>query len=255
MSTLELESGISIYYRMVDGAPGRPYLVFLHEGLGCTEMWKQFPDNLCRETGCPGLIYDREGYGRSSGLRKDRTVHYLHDYALGELPEVLNALIPGQPYILIGHSDGGSISLIFGAEKPALLKGIITEAAHVFVDLLTVTGVREADNAYDKGGFKGLSKYHGKKTHRIFKGWSDTWLSPWFRSWNIEYILPSVECPVLVIQGKDDHYGTLGQVESIVSKVSGRSGRFLVPGCGHSPHLDQPDAVTEKMMHFIKELI
>lgn len=239
---------------MLDGKPDRPYLVFLHEGLGCTDMWKTFPEDLCTAAGCPGLVYDREGYGRSSRLRKKRTVHYLHDYAFNELPRVIDALIPEKPFILIGHSDGGSISLIFGSEKPVYLKGIVTEAAHVFVDLLTTNGVKEADTAYDEGRFKGLDKYHGDKTDQIFKAWSETWLSSWFRHWNIEYLLPSVKVPVLAIQGKEDHYGTLQQVESIVTGVSGRSWHYHVPRCGHSPHLDQPGLVIKRICAFIKKM-
>ncbi len=244
-----------IYYEEIEGDPEYPLLVFLHEGLGCCAMWKDFPRQLCRKTGCPGLIYDRLGYGRSSPMMSPRTIHYIHDSALQELPGVLEKCIPRRPFVLIGHSDGGSISLIFGAERPAGLKGIITEAAHVFVEPLTVAGIHRVDEAYKKGEMKGLAKYHGDKTDGIFRAWADTWLSDWFRPWNIEYLLPSIECPMLVIQGRADQYGTERQVEVIVSKVSGRAESVLLDNCGHSPHGEMPEAVLGVMTGFVRQIV
>lgn len=244
-----------IYYEEIEGDPEYPTLVFLHEGLGCCAMWKDFPRQLCRKTGCPGLIYDRLGYGRSSPMTSPRTIHYIHDSALQELPGVLERCIPRRPFILIGHSDGGSISLIFGAERPAGLKGIVTEAAHVFVEPLTVAGIRKVDEAYKTGEMKGLAKYHGDKTDGIFRAWADTWLSDWFRPWNIEYLLPSIECPMLVIQGRADQYGTERQVEVIVSKVSGRAESVLLDNCGHSPHGEMPEAVLGVITGFVRQIV
>jgi pimeloyl-ACP methyl ester carboxylesterase len=214
-------------------------------------MWKRFPKRLCNRTSCPGLVYDRLGYGQSSPLRRTRTIHYLHDYALKELPQVIDALIPNKPFILIGHSDGGSISLIFGAEKPPYLKGIITEAAHVFVEKETLDGIRKADEAFEKRKLSALFKYHGEKTPCIFKAWSATWLSQWFKSWNIESLLPSIEVPMLVIQGGDDPYGTKAQVDSIVSKSAGKAVPSLVENCGHSPHQELPELLLEIISQFI----
>lgn len=218
-------------------------------------MWRNFPERLCRVTGCPGLLYDRTGYGKSSPLNSARTIHYLHDYALNELPEVIKTVIPDRPHILIGHSDGGSISLIYGAERNPHLKGIVTEAAHVFVEPETIRGIREADEAYEQGKFGGLYKYHGEKSHTIFKAWSETWLHDGFRHWNIEYVLPSIECPILATQGMDDQYGTEHQVNSIVCKSSGPSEAFLIENCGHAPHRDRPDKMLEIISRFIEETI
>lgn len=254
MPTLTLRRNRTIYYELIEGHPDKPLLVFLHEGLGCTAMWQGFPKTLCHKTGCPGLVYDRQGYGRSSPLVADRTIHYVHDYALCELPRVLDAVIPGRPYILVGHSDGGSISLIFGAERPPLLKGIVTEAAHVFIEPETLEGIRVADAAFDRGKFKGLNKYHGDKTRQTFKAWSETWLSERFRYWNIEYLLPSINCPMLVIQGRQDQYGTERQVNAIVNKSSGSAEAFIVESCGHAPHLEKPDVVIEKIAGFVAEI-
>ena len=197
------------------------------------------------------MLYDRAGYGRSSPLSSARTIHYLHDYALSELPEVIKAVIPGRPHILVGHSDGGSISLIYGAERSPLLRGIITEAAHVFVETETINGIREADKAFGQGKFGTLNKYHGEKTRTLFKAWSETWLSDWFRHWNIEYLLPSITCPILATQGLDDQYGTEHQINTIVAKSSGRCESFLVENCGHAPHREQPETMIEILSRFI----
>jgi len=248
---MQLNRGQQIHYRLIAGAGDRPYLIFLHEGLGCVAMWKGFPDRLCGLTGCPGLVYDRLGYGQSSPASGARTINYLHDYALNELPKVIEAVIPAKPYILIGHSDGGSISLILGAAKPPLLKAIITEAAHVFVELETVAGIEVAHAAYTTGKLNGLTRYHGDKTDTIFSAWADTWRSEWFARWNIEDLLPSIACPVLAIQGADDKYGTARQVDSIVSKSSGVAVPMLVEDCGHAPHQEQPEKVLQAMADFI----
>ncbi len=252
MSFLRLNSDDRIYYTLIEGISDAPYLVFLHEGLGCIPMWQDFPRRLCQKTGCPGLLYDRTGFGKSSALTSTRTVHYMHDSALYELPEVIEAIIPKREYILIGHSDGGSISLIFGAQRSPLLRGIVTEAAHVFVESETLTGIRAADAAFERGQFKGLYKYHGEKTDQLFKAWSTTWLSKWFQWWNIEYLLPSVICPLLVIQGMDDQYGSQNQVDSIISKSSGAADSYMVENCGHSPHLEQTEMLIARISRFIE---
>ena len=200
------------------------------------------------------MLYDRAGYGRSSPLSSARTIHYLHDYALNELPEVVNALVPGRPHILVGLSDGGSISLIYGAERSPLLRGIITEAAHVFVETETINGIREADEAFGQGKFGALYKYHGEKTRTLFKAWSETWLSDWFRHWNIEYLLPSISCPILATQGMDDQYGTEHQINTIVAQSSGRCESLLVENCGHAPHREQPEVMIDIFSRFVGDI-
>lgn len=254
MPNLKIDDNNSLNYQLIPGHRGAPYLVFLHEGLGCIAMWKKFPTLLCRNTNCPGLVYDRLGYGRSSPLNKARTVHYMHEYALNELPNILGKIIPNKPYILIGHSDGGSISLIYGAGHPERLKGIITEAAHVFVDPETIAGIKNADEAWAKGFLKGLSKYHGYKTEIMFKAWSVTWLSNWFRSWNIEDLLPDIEVPLLVIQGADDQYGSINQVNSITSKTSGCSQLEIIENCRHAPHLEAEETILRLMSDFVSQV-
>jgi pimeloyl-ACP methyl ester carboxylesterase len=250
---LILRKHYNLHYQRIEGDKDKPVLVFLHEALGCTAMWRDFPELLCRATGCAGLLYDRLGHGKSSPLQEDRTIHYLHDLALQELPLLLEKLIPRKPYILIGHSDGGSIALLFGAARPSLLQGIITEAAHVFVDEETLTGIQTALQAWQKGKLAGLYAYHGKNTETIFTAWHKTWLSSWFRSWNIEYALPSITAPVLALQGKNDQYGSLDQVRAITSGASPQARSAIIAGCAHIPHLEAQSTVVDLMARFITE--
>ncbi len=217
-------------------------------------MWGDFPAKLCATTGCSGLVYDRLGYGKSSPLKHTRTIHYLHGYALYELPELLEKLLPDTPYILIGHSDGGSIGLIFSAERPPLLQGIITEAAHIFVEEQTLAGIKVANDAWARGKLRGLSKYHGDKTVTLYHAWSQTWLSDWFKSWNIEYLLPSIEAPLLVIQGADDQYASPDHAACIASKTSGYAHMEIVDTCAHVPHIEAQAVVLQLMADFIARI-
>nr|WP_229499119.1 alpha/beta hydrolase [Pseudoduganella ginsengisoli] len=250
---VELQGYGRLHYEWIAGPEQRPVLVFLHEGLGCTAMWKAFPQQLCAMTGCPGLVYDRLGYGLSDPLVKPRSVLYLHETTLVELPAVLDPLLQGRPYIVIGHSDGGSIALLHGATQPAGLLGIITEAAHVFVEDVTLDGIRTALQAWDAGKLRGLERYHGDKTSTIFHAWADTWLTPSFAQWNIEGVLASIACPVLALQGEGDQYGTAAQLESIAARAP-RALPHMLPDCGHTPHLENPEATLAAMSAFIARL-
>ncbi|KAB8042450.1 alpha/beta fold hydrolase [Janthinobacterium aquaticum] len=251
MPFLNLNADDDLYYELIEGDPARPWLVFLHEGLGSCAMWKDFPAQLCQLTGCRGLLYDRLGYGQSSPLRAQRQIHYLHDYALRELPQVLDHLLPGQEYFLIGHSDGGSIALIHAAQQPPRLRAIITEAAHVYVEAVTLDGIRAADAAFGAGKLRALSKYHGEKTEAIFKAWSQTWLSYGFQFWNIEYLLPSIECAALIVQGSEDQYASAAQVDAIVAQALNAM-PAMIEQCGHAPHHEQPQALLALMDGFLQ---
>ncbi|MBM9536980.1 alpha/beta fold hydrolase [Desulfobulbus alkaliphilus] len=254
MSTLKIDDDYHLYYELYQGRPDHPWLIFLHEGLGSVAQWRNFPEQLCRKTSCPGLVYDRIGHGRSTSLRSKRTIHYLHEAALWELPRVLSALIPDHPFILIGHSDGGSISLILGAEQPANLRGIITEAAHVFVEPVTLEGIRGAADTFSRETQTKLHQHHGDKTVDLFTAWSATWLQPWFSFWNIEYLLPAIQVPLLALQGRDDHYGTPAQVEAIVAGTAGRATPIMMEDCGHAPHLEFPELTLDLMSCFVNRI-
>ena len=238
-----------------EGGNPRSTLVFLHEGLGSIEMWHDFPAILAKTTGCDCLIYDRWGHGRSDPLDVKRTLRYVHDEALDSLPEVLDHFhVDGA--ILIGHSDGGSIALIFAAEYPERVRGMITEAAHVFVEEITLQGIREALEIYNSTDLnQKLARYHGDNTEKIFRAWHETWLQPEFKSWDIQDCLAKITCPILVIQGEDDQYGTAAQVEAINNQVTGQSEALLIPNCAHIPHKEAKDKVAQEMTEFILGLL
>jgi pimeloyl-ACP methyl ester carboxylesterase len=229
-------------------------LVFLHEGLGSITQWRDYPLAVSRAAHLQAVVYERGGYGNADPLDGPRSVRYIHEEALQSLPEVLRQLQIDDA-ILIGHSDGGSIALIFAAVWPEKIRGIITEAAHVFVEEATLAGIREAVRIYTSTDLPDrLSKYHGSNTEAAFRGWSDTWLSPAFRDWNIEEYLPGVRCPVLAIQGFDDEYGTPAQVEAIVNGVSGPATPLILKDCGHVPHHQARERVLAEMTRFILDL-
>ena len=231
-----------------------PTLVFLHEGLGSIGQWRDFPFLVSRATGLPALIYDRWGHGKSDPLTGPRNVRYMHDEALTALPEILNQLHT-EKTILIGHSDGGSIALLFAAEYPERISGIVTAAAHVFVEDITIKGIREAVRVFETTNLpERLRPYHGDNTESMFRGWADIWLAPEFRDWNIEAHLPAVTSPVLALQGINDEYGTPAQVNAIVRQVSGPVEGLLIPDCGHIPHHQARERVLSEIIRFITSL-
>ncbi len=229
-------------------------LVFLHEGLGSIEQWRDFPRLLAEATGMRALLYDRYGFGGSDPLKEPRDRMYLQREAHESLPAVLESCKVDKP-ILIGHSDGGTIALLYAARFPESARGVITEAAHVFVEEVTVAGIVEAVAAYETGTLREkLTRFHGDRTDAMFRGWSDTWLTPEYREWNIESILEAIDCPVLAIQGENDEYGTIAQLQAIAGKVSGRSEYLLIPDCGHIPHHQARIQVLREMTQFIDGL-
>ena len=254
MSFVECRDGASRYYELIRGDEDKPVLVFLHEGLGCAAMWKNFPAALCESTGCQGLIYDRLGYGKSEAFTTPRTIHYLHEAALFELPALIESLIPKRDYILLGHSDGGSIALIHAAAKVNHLCGVVTEAAHVSVEAKALAGIRSAVDAFQRGELRGLKKYHGDKTDDVFYAWADIWQAPSFIHWNIEYLLPAIDVPLLVAQGEFDEYGTEAQVDSIVRQCAGKTEKLLIDNCGHTPHHETSDLVIDAFTAWISKL-
>lgn len=233
----------------------RPTIIFLHESLGSVELWRDFPKKLGKLTQCNVLVYDRQGYGKSAPFSfADRKTDYLEREA-----DILKLLIEHwklKDVILFGHSDGGSIALIAAAKYPSHIRGVITEGAHIFVEEITLQGIREAVKAFHATNLKQrLQKYHGDKTEAVFWAWANTWLSDEFRSWNIENFLPRINCPVLVIQGEDDKYGTRQQVNGIVSQVSGQATELIIPSTGHTPHREAKEVVLNHATSFIKQLI
>ncbi len=228
-----------------------PTLVFLHDALGSIAQWKGFPASLVQATGLKGLVYDRWGYGLSEPLELPRPKTYLDREATQFLPAVLKACQIDKP-ILIGHSDGGTIALLYSAAFPHKTVACITEAAHVFVEDITLSGIRATVQAWKSTELpERLAKYHGKKTETVFRGWSETWLRGDFRDWSMLDRLGQITCPLLVVQGTDDEYGTAAQVEAIVQGTNGEATPVFIADCGHNPHAQASDVTLKAMARFI----
>lgn len=233
----------------------KPTIVFLHDSLGCTTLWRDFPAALSDTTQYDVLMYDRQGYGRSdafSNHTRNNNYMELEAVVLNELLQELHV----KNAILFGHSDGGSIALIAASKYPDRVAGVITEGAHICVEDLTLDGIRRAKEAYDNTDLKTrLQKYHGDKTDAMFYAWADTWLKPSFRNWNISDFLPGITCPLLVIQGEDDEYGTLKQVNDIIAGISGRAEELIISGVGHTPHKEARNEVLSGSASFINSIL
>lgn len=233
------------------GAPARPQLVLLHDSLGCITLWRDFPEQLAHATGLTVLAYDRRGYGQSASFGPEpRTSRYLEEEA-HNVNQVLAACGITRA-VLVGHSDGGTLALLAAALEPARTVAIITVGAHVFVEDVTLAGIRAAQEQYRTTDLPArLARYHGPKTEAVFRAWADTWLAPSFRTWNVESYLPRISCPVLVLQGSDDEYGTAAQVTAVAGQVAGPATAHLLPGLGHSPHRQAPAAVLALVATFL----
>jgi len=238
------------------GSPGSgPPLILLHEGLGSVAAWRGFPEALAGSTGRAVFVYSRRGYGLSDPLPGPLTPSFMHDEAR-LLPAVLQAAGISDP-VLIGHSDGASIALIHAAapaapapDTPA--RALVLLAPHVFVEEETLAGIREVSTRYHAGDFGARwRRTQGEHADRTFAAWTEVWLSPAFRDWNIEAGLPRIRCPVLAIQGEDDQYGTTRQLGAIRAGVGGAVDTLLLPSCGHAPQRDRPKETLEAIRRFV----
>lgn len=250
--------GIRLPARWLRPAPSRagaPVLVFLHEGLGSIGLWKDVPEALCRATGLPGFVFERQGHGNADPLPGwPRPVGYLEEQAGQVLPKML-AAAGIETFVHVGHSDGGSIALLHAALRPPGLLGAVTEAAHVFVEEITLAGIRDARVAYLEGGLKQrLERWHGPNTDGVFWGWNATWLEPAFAAWTMRDRLPAIQCPLLVLQGADDEYGSPAQVEAIAQGTGGPAIPLLIPDCGHVPHHQARPVVIDAITAFVRGL-
>jgi pimeloyl-ACP methyl ester carboxylesterase len=233
-----------------------PCMVFLHEGLGSVAMWRDFPDRLCQAAGMRGLVYSRPGYGQSTARTAD--VHwqpdFMHRQALEVLLVLLNAVgldVDKQPPWLFGHSDGGSIALIYAMHHPAQLAGAIVVAPHISVEDVAIASIQRARTAYLETDLRErMQRYHADPDS-AFWGWNDIWLSPGFRPWRIDDQLASIVCPLMAVQGTDDEYGTLEQIRGIARKVL-QCELLELARCRHSPHKDQPDLLIRAATRFIQ---
>lgn len=232
-----------------------PTLVLLHEGLGCVDLWKDFPSRVQEETGLNVFAYSRAGYGRSDQVDLPRPLTYMHHEGLSVLPQVLDAAGLSN-VVLLGHSDGGSIALInAGGVNDPRVRGVMTMAAHVFNEDICVENIEYAKKFYETGNLReGLKRYHGDNVDNAFLGWNGAWLDPGFLEWNLEEFLPKIKVPTMVIQGIDDEYGTLRQVDAICNQVGGATEKLVLDACKHSPHKDQPDAIIKSIKQFTSQV-
>ncbi|MCL2831449.1 MAG: alpha/beta hydrolase [Betaproteobacteria bacterium] len=226
-------------------------LVLLHEGLGSISLWKDFPQRLAKATQRPLLVYSRYGYGESDVLTEPRLPSYMHHEALTVLPQLLDALEVTRP-VFVGHSDGATIALIYAAESGRPVDAIVAMAPHEFVEEKTLAALREAREFYKTSDLPArLGRHHQDADRTFYYGWNDIWLSPEFRDWDIRALLPSITCPVLALQGIQDEYASMEQIDVIGRSIPGA--RLLkIDQCGHSPQRDQPQAVIDAIAGFLR---
>jgi pimeloyl-ACP methyl ester carboxylesterase len=273
-------AGRRLEYEWIGPGPeAAPTLVFLHDGLGCVGTWRDFPAALAAATGCGALVYSRSGYGGSQALPGPWPRRFMHDEALEVLPAVLAALCVRDGF-LVGHSDGGSISLIYAASLAAApgsrprahrshrsrrsqpshasnwLRGIVLEAPHVYVEAASLESIAKLPGLYRHTDlWPRMVRYHGANAENCFDSWVDAWLRPEFLSWSIVDLLSKVRCPVLDIQGDDDAFGTAAQLEAIASGCGGPTEILVLPGCGHTPHHQQREETLAAMIRFLRPLL
>jgi pimeloyl-ACP methyl ester carboxylesterase len=238
-----------------------PTLVFLHDGLGCIDTWRDFPATLAAATGCGALVYSRAGYGGSEAMPGPWPASFMHDQAWEALPAVAAALGVRDGF-LVGHSDGASIALIHGAgdggpRSPGeWLRGMALEAPHIFVEPVALESIGKLPGLYRQPDlWQRLARHHGANAESCFESWVEVWLRPEFRSWSIAELLPRVRCPVLAIQGESDPYGTLAQLQAVAAGCGGPTETLLLPGCGHTPHRQQRAPTLEAMTGFLRRLL
>ncbi len=246
-------NGVSLEYRLIAGDPVKPTLVLLHEGLGCVALWRDFPDRLAAATRNPVFAYSRAGYGGSDAIELPRPLEYMSVEATEVLPHVL-ARTNITEFILIGHSDGASIALVYGGNFNVRgLRSIVVMAPHIFAEQYGIDSIAAIAESYADGDLRRrLEKYHGANVDCAFRGWCDSWLNPDFMQWTIEHELGGIDVPILQIQGRDDEYGTAEQLTRIESGVVAKVETLVLDGCGHAPHLECPDETLAAIAAFCR---
>ncbi|MGR8950527.1 MAG: alpha/beta fold hydrolase [Gammaproteobacteria bacterium] len=235
------------------GDPGLPALVLLHEGLGCVELWRDFPLKLNQKTGRSVVAYSRRGYGGSDSVDLPRPIDHMQREAREFLPPLLDKLGKNKP-ILVGHSDGATIALEFAAAFPGDLSALILFAPHVFVEDFALAAIRAIDERFHDGGLKEkLRRYHGLNVETAFRGWCDTWLHPQFKKWSMEHLLEHIAVPILQFQGLSDEYGSPAHVRSIEQHVRADVDTVLLENCGHAPQFEAADHALSAICAFLRQ--
>jgi pimeloyl-ACP methyl ester carboxylesterase len=234
---------------VLDIPGGRPALLLMHEGLGSVGLWRSFPYELAAATGRRVVAFSRYGHGQSDPPPKARTPSFMHEEARQVLPELIAARGLDDA-VLVGHSDGASIALIYAAEHAC--RAVVAIAPHVFVEDMCLREIRRARDAYAEGGLRDALARHHRDPDAAFFGWNDVWLHPEFPGWDIRPLLPRIRCPLLLIQGKQDQYGTMAQLDAISSAVAGPVTRVELD-CRHSPPSERPDETIAAIAQFLVE--
>ncbi len=231
-----------------------PTIVLLHEGLGCVALWRDFPTALAEATGFGVLAYSRAGYGASDPARLPRPLDYMTREATEVLPEVL-AAVGFRRGILLGHSDGATIAALYaGGVSDHRVRGLILMAPHFFTEPMGLAEIARAKAAYDSGDLRSrLAKYH-QNPNNAFRGWNDVWLDPDFRAWDVSDAIDHLRVPTLAIQGRDDPYGTLDQIDTLEARSYAPVDRMILDGCGHAPFKEAPDAILAEIAAFSTRL-
>ena len=256
---IAIDSKVTLAYQLIDKQnSAKPLLVFLHEGLGSIAQWKKFPEMLCNTLNLDGLVYERYGYGHATSLQEERTSDYLDVEGNYFLPKLIeNLQLTNRELILVGHSDGASIALIYASLFPKNIKMVVSMAAHVFNEQISVDSIIKLKKAYQSNDKlkKSFEKYHFDHTDSTFYAFANTITHPSFKEWNIEHYLPQITAPIFAIQGFDDEYGTELQVDAIVNKSPNKANsKLMIKNCGHSPHLQMQPLVVSKIVEFYTKI-
>ncbi len=253
------EKTISIEYQLLHPErTDRPLLVFLHEGLGSVAMWKDWPAKVCSVLQCRGLVFSRYGYGKSTPRPANEKwppdfMHYQAQQFMPTFFKALNIDTRRDRPILVGHSDGASIALLYAAAFPDHTQALVVMAPHLFVEDVTVQNIELAKSTYLSTNLpEKLARYHND-VESAFWGWNDVWLSAPFREWTIEEHMAQIRCPVLAIQGRKDEYGSLAQIEGIAERAPDVQ-LYVIDDCRHSPHRDKPEQTTDAIAAFVRGL-
>lgn len=253
---LQIEAGgKTLEARCFGPAPGaRPTIVMLHEGLGSVSLWRDFPERLAERTDCGVFVYSRAGYGQSDAAELPRPLDYMTREAVDVLPLVLDA-IGFQEGVLLGHSDGASIAAIYGGSvQDHRVRGLILIAPHFFTEPEGLDAIAAAKVAYETGDLREKLARHHTHVDVAFKGWNDAWLDPRFNAWNIAEVIDYLRIPVLAVQGQDDQYGTLAQIEEIENRIYSPVDVEILAECRHAPFVDQADKTLDVISEFVARL-
>lgn len=246
--------GQKLYYEQYIINPSNPTLILLHDSLGCVELWRDLPQKLALKTNYNIFVYDRLGYGKSAAMQTTyRPINYmsLEAEVVKKLMDKFNFKNP----VLLGHSDGGTIALLTASLYPKNIKAVIAEAAHIFVEKITLAGIQQAQAAYKNTNLpQKLYKYHKENTKNLFEAWVTIWQSERFKQWNIEPELQQINCPVFFIQGEADEYGSLLQLDKTLENVQGETKKLILPETGHTVHKEKPNLFIEKIAEFLLNL-